>query len=80
MNTEVGINHNLDHHNINTPVHIEHLTQLLNYSIEFIQQKDVNKPNEKALESPFTDYTSRKMRRVVTAIVLKIYNHGYMLI
>ena len=73
LNTEVGINHNLDHHNINTPVHIEHLTQLLNYSIEFIQQKDVNKPNEKALESPFTDYTSRKMRRVVTAIVLKIY-------
>ena len=55
------------------PDRIRRMHIRLVYLVEFLQEKDIRDPEVRRLQSPFKNYASTRMKRVVTSFVLKAY-------
>ena len=70
--TEVGINYAVEGA-IVVPTRIQRLHRQLVHVVEFLQEKDIREPEVRRLQSPFMNYASTRIKRVVTSFVLKAY-------
>ena len=70
--TEVGIDYTVEGA-IVVPNRVRRMHIRLVHIVEFLQEKDVREPEVRRLQSPFKNYASTRMKRVVTSFVLKAY-------